>query len=192
MNPDPRADASPSDVDLLDRSCRNRDMSAFATLIDRHQTDLLRTAHALLGDAHAAQDAVQEGFLKLCHQAKALVASAQGRNSVGGWLATVVRNHCLDQLRRRPQREHRTLHIVETPAPSETDPAADLGPQLWQAVANLPSLERAAIHLRYRENCSYQVIAERLDKTATHVGVLLHSALARLRENTALRTELLS
>ena len=41
--------------------------------------------------------------------------------------------------------------------------------------------------LRYRDGLSYQDIAQRLDKTATHVGVLLHQALGRLRNCDALR-----
>ena len=52
---------------------------------------------------------------------------------------------------------------------------------MWQAVATLPPLERAAVLLRYRDGLSYQDIAERLEKSATHVGVLLHTALGRLR-----------
>lgn len=185
--PDP---ASPSDVDLLARSCRNRDMAAFATLVDRHQTDLLRTAFGLLGDSHAAQDAVQEVFLKLCHQARDLVAKAQGRTALGGWLATVLRHHCLDLLRRREHQERSTPHIVETPAPADEAPAAGLGERLWSAVAALPPLERAAVHLRYHEDCSYAVIAERLGKTVTHVGVLLHTALGRLRSDRGLQQDI--
>src|SRR5882672_7271412 len=85
-------------------------MSAFDLLIDRHQADLLRLAHALLADAHAAQDAVQEGFMRLCNEGESLLRSATARDSLGGWLCTVVRNHCIDQLRRRAYARMLRLH----------------------------------------------------------------------------------
>jgi RNA polymerase sigma factor (sigma-70 family) len=54
-------------------------------------------------------------------------------------------------------------------------------------VGTLPPLERAAVVLRYRDGLSYQDIAAKLNKTATHVGVLLHQALGRLRQDAALK-----
>jgi DNA-directed RNA polymerase specialized sigma24 family protein len=41
--------------------------------------------------------------------------------------------------------------------------------------------------LRYRDELDYRAIAERLDKTVTHVGVILHGALERLRRDARLR-----
>lgn len=181
-----------SDVDLLSRYVRRRDVASFSALLDRHQRDLLRTAHALLGDAHAAQDAVQEGFLRLCGEASALVAHAGGRTNLGGWLTTVVRNHCLDVLRRRRPQPHTVdadLHVV---APLVTATDGDTATCLWSAVTSLPPLEQAAVLLRYRDGLAYHEIATRLDKTVTHVGVLLHQAIERLRGSATLRQELIS
>lgn len=185
--------AAPDDI-LLSRYCRQRDLAAFSTLIDRHQADLLRTAHALLGDGHAAQDAVQEGFLRLSRDAQDLVAKWRAGASLGGWLCTVVRNCCIDHLRRRQAAPMTTLqdhHSDTAIAPATAMAEAESGQALWQAVDTLPALERAAVVLRYRDGLSYQDIAERLDKTATHVGVLLHQALGRLRSCDALRAGVL-
>lgn len=156
-------------------------------LIARHQGDLLRTAHALLGEAHAAQDAVQEAFLKLCRERHRLAAEAGSHRGLGGWLCTVVRNHCLDQLRARAYRRHLDAQAVDVAA-ADHDPAgaisaADAAALVWATVSGLPPLERAAVLLRYRDGLSYQDIAGRLGKTATHVGVLLHTAISRLRDS---------
>ena len=184
---------SPDDI-LLSRFSRQKDLAAFTVLINRHQADLLRTAHALLGDGHAAQDAVQEGFLRLSRDADQLVAKWRAGASLGGWLCTVVRNWCIDHLRHRQvvpmttlQAHHMDVSITSVPAVAEAMAEADAGQDLWRAVDALPALERAAVVLRYRDGLSYQDIAERLDKTATHVGVLLHQALGRLRTCDALR-----
>ncbi len=180
---------SPDDI-LLGRYSRQKDLAAFNVLIDRHQADLLRTAHALLGDGHAAQDAVQEGFLRLSRDADQLVAKWRAGASLGGWLCTVVRNWCIDHLRRRQVVPMTTLQADQVDlgiSPAVAMAKADSGQDLWRAVDALPDLERAAVVLRYRDGLSYQDIAERLDKTATHVGVLLHQALGRLRTCDALR-----
>lgn len=183
---EPAPPAEPvSDAELLVRFARGHDMDAAAALIARHETDLLRVAHALLGDAQAAQDAAQEAFLAMCRERERLAANARSHRSVGGWLCTVVRNHCLDQLRARAYRRHLDAREVD-PAGAPTDPAQPLAAaegasRVWVAVSALPPLERAAVTLRYRDGLSYQDIAARLGKTATHVGVLLHTALGRLR-----------
>jgi len=181
-----------SDLDLLASHVRRGDMTAFAVLLDRHQTDLLRTAHALLGDGHAAQDAVQEGFLRLCSEASALLAHAEGRSSLGGWLNTVVRNHCFDVLRRRQHQAMCTSDLAAVSSAVADSINDDSASGLWRAVTALPPLERAAVVLRYRDGLPYQEIATRLDKTVTHVGVLLHQALERLRGSAALRQEMIS
>lgn len=180
-----------SDLDLLARYVRRRDAAAFTMLLDRHQADLLRTAHALLGDGHAAQDAVQEGFLRLCRDAAALLAHAEGRSGLGGWLTTVVRNHCLDLLRRKHHQPTSGGDLGEMPSALLPATDGDQATVLWQAVTALPPLERAAVVLRYRDGLAYQEIADRLDKTVTHVGVLLHQALGRLRGSATLRQEMI-
>lgn len=179
-----------SDVDLLARYVRRRDLTAFASLLDRHQADLLRTAHALLGDGHAAQDAVQEAFLRLCREAAGLVSNAAGRSALGGWLGTVVRNHCVDLLRRRGNQADSAGDLAETPSTPAPMADGDQAVVLWRAVTSLPPLERAAVVLRYRDGLAYQEIATRLDKTVTHVGVLLHQAIERLRGSVPLRQEM--
>ena len=73
---------APDDI-LLSRYCRQKNLAAFSMLIDRHQVDLLRTANALLGDSHAAQDAVQEGFLRLSRDATQLLAKWRPGASFG-------------------------------------------------------------------------------------------------------------
>ncbi|MBA3938732.1 MAG: sigma-70 family RNA polymerase sigma factor [Planctomycetes bacterium] len=183
-------DAEPSDRRLLERYCRHGDVGAFGSLLDRHQGDLLRFAHSLLGDAHAAQDAVQEAFCRLCREAHRLGQGGAGQDSLGGWLCTVVRNACIDVLRRRSHAPMTTIaehQEGQGASPGAAVAASDAGESLWRAVATLPPLERAAVVLRYRDGLSYQDIATRLGKTATHIGVLLHQGLGRLRQSERLR-----
>ena len=163
---------------LLQRYLEGGDEAAVAVLVDRHQADLLRTAHALLGEASAAQDAVQEGFVRLWSDAAGVLAGSGSRRSVGGWLCTVVRNAALDMLRRK--RATPLPEQVRQPTPPQGT-AVDEATLLWAAVARLPDLERAAVLLRYRDGLAYDEIGTRLGKTANHVGVILHQGVTRLR-----------
>ncbi len=179
--PAPRTDLvfadEPSDQDCL-RRVMEGEPEAMDILVERYQADLLRTAAALLGEAAAAQDAVQDAFLRLCRERERLVRDPR---PLGGWLATVVRNGCIDVLRaRRPSHP-----VAEQPAPPAGE--ATEGEAVWLAVHGLPPLERAAVLLRYRDDLDYRAIAERLGKTVTHVGVILHGALERLRRDARLR-----
>ncbi len=174
---------SEADVTLLARYLAHADMDAFTTLVDRHQGDLLRLAHAITNDANAAEDAVQEGFLRLCREGRALCAKAGDRSNLGGWLCAVVRNQALDHLRRR--RPEPLPAQIAQPAPVEASPATCL----WAAVEALPPLERAAVVLRYREHLDYRTVAERLGKSVSHVGVILHQAMGRLRSHPGLLAE---
>ncbi len=181
-----------SDRRLLQRFALQSDETGFTALMDRHQTGLLRLASALLGNRDAAQDAVQEAFLRLGREAPTLLRRwPEGGAGLGGWLATVVRNWCIDQLRRR---RSVTMDAGDEPVATQPTPAAhvataEVGQALWEAVAALPPLERAAVVLRYRDGLAYQDIAVQIGKTATHVGVLLHQAMGRLRQVSALRGE---
>jgi RNA polymerase sigma-70 factor (ECF subfamily) len=195
VRPDFPADTSHfSDGQLLQRYASARDVEAFRAILERHQKDLLRMASALVGDG--AQDAVQEGFLRLAREATVLASEWRDGASLGAWLCTVVRNYCLDVLRKK--QAVRMNEVAETTlkaaALAESADSADSAGHhqvLWQAVGDLPPLERAAVLLRYRDGQSYEMIAEQLDKTVNYVGVLLHQALQRLRSSAALRAEVL-
>ncbi len=180
-------DAIP-DRALLRRYAHLRDTTAFEALIERHQAGLLSLAHAVLADVQAAQDAVQEAFMRLCQSAAALATERQEGDSLRPWLCTVVRNHCIDQLRKRANQRMRRMHEELQVGSALSEPAEADG-SVWGAVAELPALERAAVVLRYRDGLSYQQIAESMGKTTSHVGVLLHHALGRLRQAPALRAE---
>ncbi len=168
---------------LLRRYCDNGDDGAVCTIVERHQADLLRTAHAILGEAAAAQDAVQEGFVRLWSHATAVITGSGGRLSIGGWLCTVVRNAALDMVRRRSPAP--LPDQVRQPTPPQGTPH-DEAALLWAAVERLPDLERVAVILRYRDGMAYDEIGYRLGKTANHVGIILHQGVGRLRADASL------
>jgi len=49
----------------------------------------------------------------------------------------------------------------------------------------LPELQREALRLKLQAGLSYKEIADVLDKSVSHVGVLIHQAIKKLRQQMA-------
>ena len=93
------------DEEALIHAARQGDLEAFNRLVLAHQDKLYNQAYYLLGDPMAAEDAVQETFL-CAYQA---LGGYRG-GSLRGWLARIVTNKCIDELRRRNCHPTAPLH----------------------------------------------------------------------------------
>ncbi len=69
-----------------------------ATRFEEHRAPLQRLAYRMLGSRSEAEDAVQEGWLRLAK------ADAEEVRNLAAWLRTVVSRVCLDMLRTRAAR----------------------------------------------------------------------------------------
>lgn len=97
------------------------------------------------------------------------------------WIASIANNHCIDRLRAN----NRTQELfgdesVELESLASLDSAGvhqliaqEDAQALNAAVATLPDKYRVPIALAYFSQLSYDEIAEQLDITRSHVGVLL-------------------
>src|SRR5262249_19591302 len=74
------------DAELLGRWARHRDEDAFTALLARHGPMVLGVCRRVLGDAHAAEDAMQAAFLVLARKA----ASLRHPEALAGWLHGVA------------------------------------------------------------------------------------------------------
>ncbi len=141
-------------------------------------------SYRMLGNAHAAEDAAQETFLRLWRNAGKW--KPQGAK-FETWLYRVAMNYCLDQLR-KSKRE-----APEEAAPERADNADRQDQKLFlserrfaidEALAGLPDRQRLAITL-----CHYQELSNIEAAQIMNVSVdALESLLARGRR--ALRDRL--
>lgn len=167
-----------------------RDSAALREAIALHGGALYRLAYRMTGDAHEAEDIVQEAMLRLWDHAPALAArhplgsQAAGALKLGGWLQRVATNLAIDRLRRA-----RRISGDEVPDSADDAPLADAqieaDEQTGSAralIAALPERQRAAIVLTYYEECSNAAAAQALDMNIKAFESLL------LRARTALRT----
>src|SRR5881628_273511 len=88
-----------------------------AQQFEAHRGHLRGVAYRMLGSLSEAEDAVQEGWLRL-HR-----ADVSGVDNLGGWLTTVVARVCLDMLRARKAR-HEEPFDAAAPEPAAPPGAA--------------------------------------------------------------------
>ena len=69
-----------------------------AQRFEGHRARLRQVAYRMLGSVSEADDAVQEGWIRLSR------SNVNQIDNLGGWLTTVVARVCLDMLRSRASR----------------------------------------------------------------------------------------
>ena len=193
-----REDAAPLGVE---RECKGEpeaaleaaargDREAFEALYAAHAGDVARLCRRMLASAEDAQDAGNEVFLRAW---QALGTYRREQRPFRTWLLAVAAHHCIDRLRRgRRERqlfdpaELETLNLpARGPDPLQALAAREHGAARRAALDGLPLRFRAVLALRYFAEFSYAEIAEAVGATPNQVGVLLHRAKLRLREELA-------
>ncbi len=163
---------APADAEVI-AQVRAGDRDAFRLLVERYQGRAYRLALRILRDDDAARDAVQEAFVK----AYTNLAKFEQRSAFFTWLYRLVKNQCLDMLRR--DRSGRTVEweegslaeadasLAETPevegvtfAPAADVMRKELREKLGAAIGQLPVAARETLVLREVEGLSYAEIAE--------------------------------
>ena len=154
------------------------------SVFNRLQRPLVGYAYKLLGgDWSLAQDCVQEAFVRLCREPRERVES-----HVDAWLFKTCRNRAMDIHRREARMTFHTDSVALTTLSSrEHDPeqqavTAEQHQRIDREISSLPRLEQEVVLLRLGQGLSYKQIAEVMELSVSHVGVLLHQAMVRLRQ----------
>ena len=150
---------------------------AFKQLILSNQPDMQRYATALLGDADAAADAVQDAVIELWQQQERLDKVV----NLKGYCVMMVKRRCVDQLRN----VHPTSPINEealTVADPPPDDTEERYQQALRLVERLPKRQRDAILLKYQQGKENKEIEQIMNMSSTHLYATLSRAYSALRE----------
>ena len=175
--------SSPSEVPdaTLLESFRQGDSTALDTLVERFQGPLLRFARGFVRDQGAAEDLVQETFIRLIRNLPAL----EPHGSLSPWLYRVCRNLAYDNRKmetREMQRRERVQEPEPAPTPAGLNEQQETCAILRRELELLPEREREALRLKVDQGLSYIQIGEVLGVKPGTVGWLVHQAMNRLTE----------
>ncbi len=156
----------------------------YTAYIEAAWSRLFRTAHALTGDQHEAEDLLQAALVK-AYSSWGRVRAADDRDA---YVRRMLVNQLLSWRRRVRHRAE-----VPTDAPPER---ATPGPEtavteataMWHALATLPPRRRAVVVLRYYEDLSEREIANLLRIAPGTVKSQCSAALRSLRDELSTTT----
>jgi len=156
------------------------DQAAFGRLIEREGPRLLGFATGLLGNAHEAEDVVQESLIRLWEGAGSWRPDAR----VGTWLHRVCYNRAVDQLRRRRNFVEDTA-LEGVPDPGALAEAAmmqgERARSVQDALAALPARQRSAILLFHYQGMPQSEAARIMGISEAALESLLARARRQLR-----------
>lgn len=148
-------------------------------LIASHAGALRALALSLLGDEHAADDVLQETFVR------AIESPPAARTSLSGWLRTVVRSVALDRLRSDSSRARREREIARHRPEASPHDGPERGEVLRLVVEEVLALEeplRDCVLRRWFEGQLPREIAAATGTNVATVDARLQRAKALLRE----------
>lgn len=146
----------PDHLAVLLQSVAAGDRSAFRAVYDAAAGRLLAIALRILRDPQAAEDAVQEAFLRIWRNAARYTPE---KGAPMAWMGIIARNAALDLVRaRRPMQDFEQVETLELAVAAIEPPDARLG----QCIGRLPENQARAIVMMYTYGLSHSELAERL------------------------------
>jgi RNA polymerase sigma-70 factor (ECF subfamily) len=174
-----------------DRPCAGLCRADGITAVHRaHHRWLLSRCRALLGDPGAAEDAVQETFLRAWAACRTFDPAAGP--TLATWLGTIARNVAVDALRARAVRPRLAPDGDETServAPTSAIDTAVARMALLDALSEVSPKQRGVVLLAVVRDRPYADVAAALDIPVGTVKSRVHHALRGMRR-TLDRTEL--
>jgi RNA polymerase sigma-70 factor (ECF subfamily) len=182
-----RADRSARLAALLARVALG-DQSAFAQLYQQTSAHLYGVAVRIVKDGAAAEEVLQEAFVNVWHHAGSYVAA---KSQPTTWLAAIVRNRCLDQLRRREldtvtmttdDDDGREFDLPSgDPTPVEMLLAGAEAQSVRDCVDALDAGQKQAIALAFYQGLSHAELADHLRQPLGTVKSWVRRGLERLK-----------
>src|SRR5215210_1603679 len=197
---------APQDEAMIVARLRDGDEAAFAELLDRYGSTMLRVAQMYVKDRASAEEVVQETWLAVLNG----IDRFEGRSSLKTWLFRILTNRA----KTRAVRERRTIPFSALQPDRVPEPALEpdrfrdpddprwpghwaVPPQAWpedrlvagetreklaEAIEALPASQRAVISLRDLEGWSAEEVCNALAVSETNQRVLLHRARSKVRK----------
>ncbi|MFW6255171.1 MAG: RNA polymerase sigma factor [Chitinivibrionales bacterium] len=147
-----------SDEQLFEEFCLSGNQVTFNLLIRAYAQKALMVARKYLSDDMAAQDAVQEAFIRISKRRSSYICGSP----FAPWFFRILRNTCLDQLRRRRSYTDAIMrfHNDVSHHASSSEDGEDCG--MMDLLLRLPVKERRVLELRVQGQLTFEEISSAL------------------------------
>lgn len=173
-------DGTPTTDQQLMQQIRGRQPAALSRVYDLYSTMVYSIAVRVLRDGSAAEDVMQEVFLKLWQQPESF---ADHRGTLCGWLAVVTRNRAIDRIRGSKR--------LENVDDLQLSNGVDLGTEAEREIMlskvrvvleTMPADQRQAVEMAFFEGHTHTEIAEQTGQPLGTVKTRIRSALISIRK----------
>lgn len=180
--------------DMIERASRG-DAAAFNHLMAQHERRMYAVALRMCGNREDAQDCLQEAMLRVYRA----IGGFKGQSSFSTWVYRITMNTCLDELRRKKNRQNTSLDNLldmgwspadESNAPEKQAMRSELRRNLNRAIQELPEEMRSAVVLRDIQGFSYDEIARMLEINVGTIKSRISRGREKLREKLKENAEL--
>ena len=181
--------------ELINR-LKQRDPEALKAAVENYSNLIYKVAIGFMHDQQAADDIVQDVFIKLWESAPKLNFD---KTQLSTWLYRVTVNHCINQVKRQ---KFKSLFQDLSKFTRKNDDGAieveiqddfslnpqqyaenqELGQIIQKAINSLPKKQRIAFILTKYRNMSAKQAAEIMDTSPANVDVLVHRAKKNLQK----------
>jgi RNA polymerase sigma-70 factor (ECF subfamily) len=177
------ADEASELVDLL-RRVAARDEAAFSALYKRTNAKLYGIVARILTRGDAGAEALQEAYVRIWEKAADFNPS---KGSPLAWMATIVRNRALDEVRRVRPISLEDMPEGFEPVADTVDPLASRERSeslaaLLDCLGKLEEEKRSVVLHAYYHGASRQALAKRYGRPVPTIKTWLHRSLAQLRD----------
>lgn len=170
------------------RRLKAGDIKGLAILVQKYQTQGIRTAYLIVRDQTVAEDIVQNVFLRVFHRIKTF----DDKRPFAPWFSRIVVNESLSTVSKKKEVSldepigDGGIAIGDTlsdddPLPAEAFEHEQMRQTLWEALEQLTPNQRAVVTLFYYLDYSEKEIAQTLECPQGTVKWRLHEARKRLR-----------
>ena len=144
-----------------------------------------RAAYYMLESQQDAEDAVQELYLKLWRSRD----SVHGLRNPVAYGLSLLKNICLDRIRRREVRKSEPLGLAappESPPHDRQTDAKDMLKLVMLEMDKLPQKQAEVMKMMVLEGMDYKEISKRTGLSQVHIRVLISTARKTLKQKLAL------
>lgn len=158
------------------------DVEQYAVLVRRYRDRYAGYATRLLGSVDAAEDAMQEAFIRAYDN----LGQCRNPENFRGWFFLILRNCCYAEARMRRRHESQELQdgalLVEENGTAESAMEdAERRQDIERALKRLTEEQREVFVLKHYEGLPYEEIAKRTAIPVSSLKMRMHRAYDRLR-----------